>query len=159
MNRKTFRVLRMVTVLVSLALSSGCATNDGVNADLLDPTIKVRQVIGRIPPNQMLSAPVDLNIELEITNRSNAEFLLRRLSMQSLGTGNFGVPSQSRTFNERIAPGESRLVQMWVRAYLRSGYVAPVETLTMRGSLIFSTEYGKKTANFLENVNLDMSRR
>lgn len=157
---KTSRQIAVTFAIAALmSLTAGCSSSDAATGDLLEPTITVKQLNGRIPLNQIRSAPIDLNVEIQITNRSQEEFVLKRLSVQSLAGGAYGVPSQNRTYDERIPGGATRIVNMWFRAYLQPDQpLAPVEALTLRGSAIFQTEFGRKRTPFLESITLSTSR-
>lgn len=152
------RFAALASFAAALLFNAGCASNDAATADLLEPQLKIAAINGRIPLNQLASAPLDMNIEIEVTNRSQQEFVLKSLTIQSVGHGMYGVPSQTRNYNEVIPGGATRKVDMWFRAYLRSRNAAPVEGLTMRGSMIFKTPFGSKRSNFLESVTLGAFR-
>lgn len=149
---------RVMLVVALVAAISGCSSSSP-QADLIDPTITIRDLDARLPPNQMYSAPVDVSIVVEIRNRSQEEFILKRLAVQSVGGSAFRV-SDTKQFTETIPSGGTKAVQMWLRAYANSNALnSPTLPLVLRGTATFDTAVGQKRSVFVEQMTLSNTLR
>jgi hypothetical protein len=145
------RIMMLAAVVVAIA---GCSSS-AQQADLIDPTITIRDLDARLPPNQMSSAPIDVSIVVEIRNRSSETFVLKRLAVQSVGGSAFRVSNETKQFTETIASGENKAVQMWIRAYANANaFSSPTLPLVLRGSATFDTPLGQKRSVFVEQMTL-----
>ena len=110
----TLRLMRRLLAPL-LLLAAACASASGDRpADIAKPDITVRQA-GSIFFGSTTSAPVSLDVH--ITNNATVPLRVREIEVRSPGMMQYTLARESKTFNETIAPGQSRTLGLVATAY------------------------------------------
>jgi len=89
------------------------------------------------------SAPV--NLDITVTNISNAPLTVRSIRVTSLNMLEYEVASVEKLFNETIAPGESKTVPYTTTAIRTASNDSADEDLSLRAEIDFEAAGGKRT--------------
>src|SRR5438128_2567537 len=79
------------------------------------------------------SGPINLQYQLSIANPTNQQIKLRRLELQTIGSGAYAIRNTSNTMNVTIPPNSTSTFTISVWGYSRGGYMRSTEPVTIRG--------------------------
>jgi hypothetical protein len=136
------------TVLLFACSSSQPAAAPGTETEL--------RLIAVGPSSEVLNmrGPVSLQYELEVTNPTNDPLLLRRLDLQTIGTGAYSIRSGAQNVNQRIAPAGTTTVRISVWGQARGGSIGSTEPVTIRGTAWFEAPDRKFQKVFIQNLSI-----
>jgi hypothetical protein len=124
--------MRTAIASALLLLLAACASTTRP-ANIAQPGIEVRQAgpiyFGRAP-----STPV--TVDIHITNRASVPILLRDAEVSS-NSEQYTIPRYRRTFNQTIAAGETRTVQLDATAVSMNTRASNAQPLLVRTFLGF----------------------
>ena len=128
-------------IAVLALVLAGCAAADQRPAQLLAPTVRVRQMAGQILPSPY--APVSqIELLVDIFNESSEPITLKRLQLQSLTGGGFRFIPTSKAFNKVIPSGGVETFDLWVEIAAESPGVDVRSPSTVRGTALFDSPAG-----------------
>jgi hypothetical protein len=148
---------RVGLALLLLLASASCSSSSIPR--LIEPEFRVRQVVGQIAPSRRLSSATEINLMIDIANRSEETITLKRVSLQSMGSGGFRIEPASRTYDVRIEPRQVQTVDIWVFAQSESTSIDPNAPVSVRGTAIFNTPAGNFRSVFIEPISEFIPRR
>lgn len=124
--------MRTAIASALLLLLAACASSTRP-ANIPQPGIEVRQA-GPIFFGSAPSTPV--TVDIQITNRADVPILLRNAEVSS-NAEQYTIPRYRRTFDQTIAPGETRTVQVDATAVALSSRPVNAQPVLVRTFLLF----------------------
>jgi hypothetical protein len=101
-----------------LLIAAACGSTSGNRpADIARPSIVIRQS-GSFFFGSQPSAPISLDVT--VTNNASVPLRVREIEVGSTGMMQYSVDRATKTFNETLAPGESRTMGLTSTARSRS---------------------------------------
>lgn len=82
------------------------------------PEILIVQTSGIPSAARGVSGSIPVRYAVRVTNTAAETITLRRLTVQSVGSGAYTLGGTSMPFNAEIAPGTHREVEFWASAYV-----------------------------------------
>jgi hypothetical protein len=143
--------MRRALVVGLLFVLSACGTTR--NANVLPPEVAIRQTFG--PADQgATEGPIRVEFELAIANQSSEELRLKRIEIESLGTGAYVLRRETIYLNEVVEPVGQKAVRFWARGFARAGtYRAGIgEPVTVRAIAHFETDMGPLRKIIMKNI-------
>lgn len=97
-------------LLIALACSGNMAQRPaGVTQPEIDVNLANEVYFGS-------SSTAPATIDIRVTNTSSQPITIRRIDVESPGMTEWGIPRQSRVYNEVVAPGETRPITFFATA-------------------------------------------
>ncbi len=124
-------------------LLAACAHSKN-DVEILKPEISLVQLNAPVDSGYA-TGPTQVQFGARIANRSSEPITLRRIEMQSVGTGSYQLRREQFSFNEKIEPGQFGTVTFWVHAYAYPtgrDRRPSAEPVTVRGILYFESPAG-----------------
>jgi hypothetical protein len=142
--------MKTITVAAA-ALVALVACSSSQKAKIIPPELQIRELVG---PSDMgyPRGVVEVQYEVRIGNRSGEPITLRRIDIQSVGTGAYTLRHEAQNFNRTIDPDHFDTVTFWVRALARGDRMGGNEPVTVRGVAYFDTPVGPTQKVFLTNI-------
>ena len=146
--------------LLLLAVAALACSSGSQRANIIRPEIDIRQLVG---PSD-LAYPrgiMEIQYEVRVANRSSEPITLRRIDVQSVGTGAYYLRREFFPFNEVIQPDQFKTVTFWVKGFAR-GRVAGAganEPVTVRGIASFESPVGEFSQIFQRDISQFPTRR
>jgi hypothetical protein len=137
-----------------IALVLAACTSTRATAPVTPPEIRVTQTSGIPAAARYVSGSIPVRYTVRVANRAAEPITLKRITAQSIGSGAYELRSQSKPFNEQIAPGAQHDVELWA-----SGYIADPSILgangpvTVRLLLHFDSPKGEFDEMVVQQVN------
>lgn len=96
--------------------------------------------------------PIGLRYGITVSNPTNEPVTLRRLDLNTVGTGAYFLRSGSTPMNVKVAPNSSATfsISTWGRA--RGGYLSASEPVTIQGRAYFDGPNGPFVKLFQQNI-------
>jgi len=134
--------MRTAVTLTALFLLAACATDSAAPGP--EPDINIYQISRVAAGTEHDTGPVSAQFAVEVKNKLTEPLSLRRVAVQSIGGGAYTLRPYSQSFNETIAPGETKRVSFWAPAFVDMNTVGGANgPVTLRASLEFEAG-GKK---------------
>lgn len=133
------RLAKLGSLLVLLVF--GCSSGDKTRPDLIPPEFRVREISGQFRPHANETVPITLQVD--IFNHSAEDLVLKRLQIQSMGGGAYRFGPASKIFNFKIPSQSVQTFEIPVDASLESIAIDPSTPVTIRGTAIFESPFGK----------------
>jgi hypothetical protein len=110
--------MRKIFFSALIVVLAACASGDKTaKVDIPQPDIAVEQLSSTPAVAEHVTGGVPIYLGVAVTNRANVPITLKRLNIQSMGSGGYNVPSQSRPINKVIPPEGTDQEQFWVSGY------------------------------------------
>ena len=132
----------MKKLLPLVLLAAACAHQQ--NAKILEPEISIVQLNAPVDVGYA-TGPTQVQFGARVANRSAEPITLRRIEIQSVGTGSYQLRSEAFPFNEKIEPGKFSEVKFWAHAYafaMGRDRQPSAEPVTVRSILYFDSPAG-----------------
>lgn len=154
---RTTAALCLTFLFVACASSTDPDRDGSVNAErvaLSKPTIAIAQLTSvGAAAEKKLTGGLPVQYQIRVTNNSDATIKLKRIHLQTLGSGAYEVRPTSNPFDVAIEPKQSQDVKMWAPGYIPYSSVAGANgPVTLRATLDFESAKGKFQEIFVENV-------
>src|ERR1044072_988164 len=104
-------------VILLTALLAACASNNNLKTNIPQPEVLLEQVSSQPAVAEHVTGGLPVYFNLSVTNNANIPITLKRINIQSMGSGGYNVPPTSRPFNVTIAPGATEQEQFWVGTF------------------------------------------
>jgi len=104
---------KMILPAVMVVLAA-CASSNNAKVDIPQPDVEVQQLSSAPVVAQHVTGGISINLGVAVTNRADIPITLKRVNVQSVGTGGYNVPPNSRPFDKVIQPGSTEQVAFWV---------------------------------------------
>jgi len=133
----------MRSVLIFTALfAAACATSPAPSGP--EPDISIYQISRVAAGMEHDTGSLTAQFAVEVKNTLPEPLNLRRVAVQSIGSGAYTLRPYSQAFNETIAPGQTKRVAFWAPAFVSTDTVGGANgPVTVRASLDFEAG-GKK---------------
>lgn len=141
--------MRGISAFVIL-MTLGCSSGGHGPPDLIPPEFRVREMSGQFRPRGAETAPITLQVD--IFNHSSEELVLKRLQLQSTGGGAYRFGPASRIFNQKIPSQSVQTFDFPIDASLESITIDPSTPVTIRGTAIFDSPFGKFRRVFVSTL-------
>lgn len=135
-----------LVILVTLACSSG----GNAPADLIPPEFRVRETSGQFRPRGSETVPITLQVD--IFNHSSEDLILKRLQLQSMGGGAYRFRPAWRIFDKKIPSQSVRTFELPIDASVESASIDASTPITVRGTAIFESPFGKFRRVFINTL-------
>jgi len=106
---------RVAQTLLSVLLLAACASSKK-DAAILKPEIDLVQLQAPVDVGYA-TGPTQIQFGARIANRSAEPITLRRIEIQSIGSGSYILRKEFFPFNEKIAPDQFTTVTFWAHGY------------------------------------------
>ena len=137
--------MRNTAVLLFTALLvAGCGSTSTNNAkvNIPQPDVQLVQIGGQPPVAEHITGGVPINFGVAITNHASIPITLKRINVQSMGSGGYNVPPTSRPFDKTIAPEATEQVEFWVGANATQSVAGVNGAVAMRVIAQFDSPQG-----------------
>jgi hypothetical protein len=137
--------MKKSTVFFLAIFLTACASTASNNAkvNIPDPGIEVEQISSTPAVAEHVTGGVPINLAMAVTNHATIPITLKRVNVQSIGTGGYNVPSTSRPFKDIvIQPGATEQVQFWVGAYADTSVAGVNGAVALRVIAQFDSSLG-----------------
>jgi len=141
--------MRRICALVIL-VTLRCSSGGDAPPDLIPPEFRVRETSGQFRPRGAETVPITLQVD--IFNHSSEDLILKRLQLQSVGGGAYRFSPASKIFDQKIPSRSVRTFELPVEASLESVTIDPSTPVTIRGTAIFESPFGKFRRVFVNQL-------
>jgi hypothetical protein len=150
---KRIALLSLFFVAIAGCGSSGSKVSSGPRAQLIEPEIEFRQIVG--PPQ--LGYPtgqIEVKFEVRIGNRSGEPLTLRKLEVYSTNPegGAYTVYRRSYFFNTTVGPDQTGSITMWAKAYGWGRGMRDSEPVTLHGIAYYDSPVGYLNQPFIKEI-------
>jgi hypothetical protein len=102
---------------LAVVLVACASSNNTAKVDIPQPDITVDQLSSTPAVAEHVTGGVPIYLGFSVTNRASVPITLKRLNIQSIGTGGYNVPPTSRPINKVIQPEGTDQEQFWVASF------------------------------------------
>jgi len=106
--------MRKMILSAAMVVLAACASNNNAKVDIAQPDVEVQQLSNTPAVAQHVTGGLSVNLGVAVTNKADIPITLKRINVQSVGTGGYNVPPNSRPFDKVIQPGGTEQVEFWV---------------------------------------------
>ena len=99
------------------------------------------------------SGPINVQYQLSVANPTNQPIKLRKLELQTIGSGAYAIRNTSSPMNVTIPPNSTSTFTISVWGYSRGGSMRSTEPVTIRGIGYFDASSGPFIRMFTENIS------
>jgi len=133
-----------------MVMALGCSSGGNTRPDLIPPEFRVREMTGQFRPRGSETVPITLQVD--IFNHSSEDLVLKRLQLQSIGGGAYNFGPALKIYNFKIPSQSVETFEIPVDAWLESSAIDPSTPITIRGTAIFESPYGKFRRVFINSL-------
>jgi hypothetical protein len=137
---------------LAVLLLSACASSSATRARNASEVTVHLAPLNTQPDVLYYAGPINLQFQLSITNPTNQPLALRRVDLETFGSGAFTLRTSGPPMNLKVPPGGTTnyVISVWGRS--RGGYLAASEPVTIRGVAYFDSPSGPLLRTFNENI-------
>ena len=113
---------KSLVLIIAVLLAGGCASmksDSGLGSakvSLTRPDVQLSQLSTVPAAARHVEGGLPIQYQLRIGNRSGEPITLKSVTLQSMGSGAYDVPTTSRPFTKLIPPDQFEIVEFWVPA-------------------------------------------
>ncbi|HEY4640707.1 MAG TPA: hypothetical protein VII75_05135 [Thermoanaerobaculia bacterium] len=129
-------------MLAVVLLLAACSSSN--EPGILKPEVELLQLQAPVDIGYA-TGPTQIQFGVRIANRSGEPITLKRIEIQTVGTGSYVIRKQWFSFNEKVDPEHFGTVTFWARGYgfaTDRGRTPSAEPVSLRGILYFDTPVG-----------------
>jgi len=133
--------MKRIIILAALLLGACASSKD---AQILKPEIQLLQLNAPVDVGYA-TGPTQIQFEAKIANRSGEPITLRRIEIQSVGTGSYVLRKESFSYHETISPEHFASVKFWAHGYgfaTDRGRTPSAEPVNLRSIMYFDSPVG-----------------
>jgi hypothetical protein len=130
-------------MLFAALLLAACASSKN-NATIIKPEIELVQLQAPVDVGYA-TGPTQIQFGVRVANRSAEPITLRRIEIQSVGSGSYQLRKEFFPYNEQIAPDGFTTVTFWAHGYgyaTDRGRTPSAEPVNIRGIIYFDSPAG-----------------
>ncbi len=145
--------MKVAAAFVAPLLLAACATAPPLKHDLPKPAVRIDQTnrIAEIATHQ--SGAVGVEYRVVVANTTKQPITVRRVDLQSVGSGAYSLPLLTKPFALVIQPGQSSFVEMSGPAYILDPAVLIANgPVTLRLTLAYETTGGSNQLVLMQQV-------
>jgi hypothetical protein len=110
--------MRNTAVVAFAALFfASCGSVNNAKVKIADPEIHLVQLSAQPQIAEHVTGGIPIDFGVSVTNHANIPITLKRINIQSMGSGGYNVPSSSKPFDKVIAPEATEQMEFWVGAF------------------------------------------
>jgi len=147
-------------VVVAVLLVGGCASmksDSGLGratVNLTRPDVVLSQISNVPAAARHVEGGLPIQYRLRIGNRAAEAITLKRVTVQSVGSGAYDVPATSRSFTKLVPPDQAEMVDFWVPANISNSTIMGANgPVTIRATLQFDSPVGQFQEVVIQQVN------
>ena len=151
---------KSLLVVALVVLAAGCTSmksDSGLGnatVKLSSPEIYLEQLSSVPPSARHVEGGLPVQYKLRVANKSAEKITLKRITLQSMGTGAYDVAPTSRPFSTVIQPDQFEEVQFWIPANVSDASVVGANgPVTLRATLQFDSPVGQFQEVVVQQVN------
>jgi uncharacterized lipoprotein YajG len=100
-----------------VVLAACASSNKTAKVDIPQPEITVDQLSNTPAVAEHVTGGVPIYLGMSVTNRADIPITLKRVNIQSMGSGGYNVPAQSHPIDKVITPEGTDQEQFWVSSF------------------------------------------
>jgi len=130
--------------MITLAALLLAACGSSKDVAILKPEIQLLQLQAPVDVGYA-TGPTQIQFEARVANRSGEPITLRRIEIQSVGTGSYILRKENFSYNENIAPDHFASVKFWAHGYgfaTDRGRTPSAEPVNLRSVFYFESPVG-----------------
>lgn len=140
-------------VLIAPLLLAACATAPAPDRNLPRPEARITQTNRIMDIATRQSGAVGVEYRVDVANTTKQPIIVRRVDLQSVGSGAYSLPLLTRPFAVTIAPGQSSFVEMSGPAYILDPAVLIANgPVTIRLTVAYETAGGSNQLVLMQQV-------
>ncbi len=151
---------KSLVLIIAVLLAGGCASmksDSGLGSakvSLIRPDVQLSQLSTVPAAARHVEGGLPIQYRLRIGNRSGEPITLKRVTLQSMGSGAYDVPTTSRPFTKLIPPDQFEIVEFWVAANVSNSTIMGANgPVTLRATLQFDSPVGQFQEVVVQQVN------
>lgn len=149
-----------LVLIMAVLLVGGCASmksDSGLGSakvSLTRPDVQLSQLSTVPAAARHVEGGLPIHYQLRIGNRSGEAITLKSVTVQSVGSGAYDVPTTSRPFSKLIPPDQFEIVEFWVPANISNSTIMGANgPVTLRATLRFDSPVGQFQEVVVQQVN------
>lgn len=151
---------KSLVLIIAVLLAGGCASmksDSGLGSakvSLTRPDVQLSQLSTVPAAARHVEGGLPIQYRLRIGNRSGEPITLKSVTLQSMGSGAYDVPTTSRPFTKLIPPDQFEIVEFWVPANVSNSTIMGANgPVTLRATLRFDSPVGQFQEVVVQQVN------
>lgn len=151
---------KSLVLIIAVLLAGGCASmksDSGLGSakvSLTRPDVQLSQLSTVPAAARHVEGGLPIQYRLRIGNRSGEPITLKSVTLQSMGSGAYDVPTTSRPFTKLIPPDQFEIVEFWVAANVSNSTIMGANgPVTLRATLQFDSPVGQFQEVVVQQVN------
>ncbi|MEO6487400.1 MAG: hypothetical protein ABIO78_05575 [Thermoanaerobaculia bacterium] len=151
---------KSLVLIIAVLLAGGCASmksDSGLGSakvSLTRPDVQLSQLSTVPAAARHVEGGLPIQYRLRIGNRSGEPITLKSVTLQSMGSGAYDVPTTSRPFTKLIPPDQFEIVEFWVPANVSNSTIMGANgPVTLRATLQFDSPVGQFQEVVVQQVN------
>jgi hypothetical protein len=145
--------MRKAVVGFSVLLLAACASR-GSKAPVTLPEVTIVQTGGVPSVARGITGPIPVRYAIRVQNQAKETITLKRIELSSVGAGAYTLSNASRPFDESIAPGAYKDVEIVANAVVQQQTILGANgPVTMRLILHFDSPLGGFQDVVVQQVN------
>jgi len=133
---------KSIVVLMTVLLAAACGSSNNMKGKIADPEVRLFQTSVQTAIAEHVTGGIPVDFALSVTNHAEIPITLKRINIQSMGSGGYNVSPTSRPFNVIIAPGATEQVQFTLPTFATASVAGVNGAVAMRVIAQFDTAQG-----------------
>ena len=129
-------------ISIAILLAAACGTTNNMKTKIADPEVHLVQTSAQPTIAEHVTGGVPIAFALSVTNHADIPITLKRINVQSMGSGGYNVPPTSRPTDKAIAPGATEQIEFPVAAYATDSVAGVNGAVAMRVIAQFDSSVG-----------------
>jgi len=134
--------MKRIFVLPLLLAALACAHQKDIG--IIRPEINLVQLQAPVDVGYA-TGPTQIQFEVRVANRSSEPITLKRIEIQSVGSGSYALRKEFFSYNETIKPEQFTSVKFWAHGYAFAtgrDRMPSSEPVNLRGVIYFESPVG-----------------
>jgi hypothetical protein len=138
---------------VALLFLAACASTRA-KGPVASPQIRIAQISGIPAAARGVSGSIPVRYAVRVTNTATETITLRRLTVQSIGSGAYNLGGTSLPYSEEIVAGAAREVEFWASAFVSDPTILGANgPVTLRVIAHFDSPNGEFDEVVVQQIN------
>ena len=129
-------------ISIAILLAAACGTTNNMKTKIADPEVHLVQTSAQPAIAEHVTGGVPIAFALSVTNHADIPITLKRVNVQSMGSGGYNIGPTSRPFNVAIAPGATEQVEFTLPSNADPSVAGVNGAVAMRVIAQFDTAQG-----------------
>jgi len=151
----TLRSLTLATIaLLLLGCTSAAPQQQQSTAPLSEPEIQIAQLSNVAEAARQMSGPLSVQYQVHIGNRANFPIVIKRIDVNSIGSGAYTLRPASNPFNQTLQPGHAVALTFWAPAVVDDPTILGANgPVTIRVAVQYETPSGTTQTIAVQQVH------